>query len=53
MQDWIQEWSTDCDNTPQNAVKVYQLNRWVNEFIYADIDNRSKTIFYKYIYSWR
>ena len=53
MPDWINTWSTDCDNTLQNAQKVYQLSRWINDYIYNDLDIKSKTSFIKYLYMWR
>ncbi len=53
MPDWIKSWSTDCDNNLNNAQKVYQLNRWINDYIYNDLDTKHKTTFTKYLYIWR
>lgn len=53
MPDWIASWSTDCDNNLMEAQKVYQLNRWINDYIYNDLDIKYKTSFTKYLYIWR
>ncbi|MBM3711895.1 MAG: hypothetical protein FJW56_00435 [Actinobacteria bacterium] len=48
--DWINTWSTNCDNSENEAKKVYQLNRWIDKYIFQDIDRKLKTVFHKYIY---
>lgn len=53
MPEWVTIWSTDCDNNLIDAQNVYQLNRWINEYIYNDLDIMYKTSFTKNFYIWR
>jgi hypothetical protein len=53
MPEWVTIWSTECDNNLADAQKVFQFNRWINDYIYTDFDIKYKTSFTKYLYIWR
>jgi hypothetical protein len=50
--DWIKEWSTDCDNTFEGAKKVYGLDSWFNTVVFSNEINQFNAN-HKYFYIWR
>lgn len=41
---WVVEWSSNSDNIPNSVTKVYQLDRWVNEFLLKDLPIEKKSL---------